>query len=96
MICLEVVYATPALQRVIPLTIASPVTIQKVIEASGIIEEFTELKLDSLVVGVWGKTKSLDSLVSEGDRIEIYRPLTLSPMEARRRRAAITRKQSKT
>jgi putative ubiquitin-RnfH superfamily antitoxin RatB of RatAB toxin-antitoxin module len=28
-----------------------------------------------------------DRVLEEGDRVELYRPLTLDPMEARRRRA---------
>lgn len=38
-------------------------------------------------IGIFGKCVSLDALLSEGDRIEIYRPLMQDPKEARRKRA---------
>ncbi len=41
--------------------------------------------------GIFGKLAGLDAALSEGDRVEIYRPLALDPKEARRRRAAAAR-----
>ncbi|MDD9868996.1 MAG: RnfH family protein [Gammaproteobacteria bacterium] len=38
-------------------------------------------------VGVFGRRVALDCVLEEGDRIEIYRPLRRTPMEARRIRA---------
>jgi len=40
------------------------------------------------VVGVWGKVQSRDRTLRDGDRVEIYRPLTADPKAARRKRAA--------
>ncbi|MEJ6000119.1 RnfH family protein [Paucibacter soli] len=37
-------------------------------------------------VGVWGRLQGLDTLLRPRDRIEIYRPLTVDPKEARRER----------
>jgi putative ubiquitin-RnfH superfamily antitoxin RatB of RatAB toxin-antitoxin module len=39
-------------------------------------------------VGIWGRIRALDTLLHDGDRIEVYRPLTIDPMAARRRRYA--------
>ncbi len=39
-------------------------------------------------VGVWGRLRPLHGLLEAGDRLEVYRPLTVDPMEARRRRHA--------
>jgi putative ubiquitin-RnfH superfamily antitoxin RatB of RatAB toxin-antitoxin module len=39
-------------------------------------------------VGIWGKIKSLDAVLNQQDRIEVYRPLIADPKEARHRRAA--------
>lgn len=44
--------------------------------------------LDALRVGVWGRMRPLDTLLRERDRIEVYRPLTVDPKEARRLRYA--------
>jgi putative ubiquitin-RnfH superfamily antitoxin RatB of RatAB toxin-antitoxin module len=41
-----------------------------------------------LAVGVWGRSKALTTILREGDRLEVYRPLTVDPKEARRQRYA--------
>ena len=41
---------------------------------------------DGLRLGVWGKPRSADTLLRDRDRVEIYRPLTVDPKEARRQR----------
>jgi putative ubiquitin-RnfH superfamily antitoxin RatB of RatAB toxin-antitoxin module len=38
-------------------------------------------------VGIFGKKKPLDTVLREGDRVELYRPLLADPKETRRRRA---------
>ncbi len=40
----------------------------------------------ALSCGVWGKVKELSAVLRERDRVEIYRPLTVDPKEARRLR----------
>ncbi len=37
-------------------------------------------------VGIWGHKAEPSERLSHGDRVEVYRPLTVDPMEARRRR----------
>jgi len=37
--------------------------------------------------GIFGRRVSLDAPLAEGDRVEVYRPLSADPKEARRRRA---------
>lgn len=85
---LEVVYALPDEQVVVELELESPVTIREAIAASGLLGEFPQIKLEDNMVGVFGYHHSLDHALSPGDRVEIYRPLTMSPVEARRLRAA--------
>ena len=43
-------------------------------------------------VGIFGKKKTLDTVLRERDRIEIYRPLMADPKESRRKRAARKRR----
>lgn len=38
------------------------------------------------LVGIWGRICSTDTLLRDGDRVEIYRPLLIDPKEARRLR----------
>ncbi|KQW42435.1 MULTISPECIES: RnfH family protein [unclassified Roseateles] len=44
--------------------------------------------LDQLRIGIWGRVRPLQTALRERDRIELYRPLTVDPMEARRLRYA--------
>lgn len=39
-----------------------------------------------LRIGIWGRVRPLDTPLRERDRIEVYRPLTVDPKEARRQR----------
>lgn len=39
-----------------------------------------------LALGVWGRLCAADTPLRHGDRVEVYRPLTVDPKEARRRR----------
>lgn len=41
-----------------------------------------------LRVGVWGRVRPLETPLRERDRVEVYRPLTVDPKEARRQRYA--------
>ena len=45
------------------------------------------LDLTSYRVGIYGKLKTLETVLRERDRVEIYRPLLADPKDARRRRA---------
>lgn len=40
----------------------------------------------ALAVGIWGRSAALDDVLGDRDRVEIYRPLTVDPKEARRQR----------
>lgn len=40
----------------------------------------------TLQIGCWGKRCALDAVLRDRDRVELYRPLALQPMEARRQR----------
>ena len=86
-IAIEVAYATPAKQTIIKLTVEQGTTIETAIERSGILELYPEIDLQLQKVGVFSKIKTLNYKVHQGDRIEIYRPLTIDPKEARRARA---------
>lgn len=40
------------------------------------------------VCGIWGRVVALDRALRAGDRVEMYRPLTVDPKTARRQRFA--------
>ncbi len=86
---LELVYALPGRQFLKSLEMKGSACIRDVIEQSGVLEEYTDLDIDTLSAGIFGKKKSLDTRVKDNDRVEIYRPLLIDPKEARRRRAQL-------
>ncbi len=44
--------------------------------------------LDQCRIGIWGRVRPLATPLRDRDRIEVYRPLTVDPKEARRLRYA--------
>jgi len=82
----EIVFAKPDQQLIIDVTVESH-TVEQVIVMSGILDQFPEIDLATINVGIFGKLCKLEKIVESGDRIEIYRSLTQSPMDARRNRA---------
>ena len=87
-ILIEVAYALPQKQIIIPIKIKSGATAEEAINASGIIKKFPEIDLNINQIGIFGKLTQLDHVMQERDRIEIYRPLIADPKEIRRQRAA--------
>lgn len=86
-ITVEVVHAGTAGQILRRVELAAGSTVMQAIEASGIVEMLPRGALDPRRLGIFARKVAPDQPVHDGDRIEIYRPLLLDPMEARRRRA---------
>ena len=87
-ISITVAYVSNKTSKEIALRVQNNTTIQKALITSGILAQFPEIDLKSTnKVGIFGKLHDLEHIVNDGDRIEIYRPLHLSPMEARKVRA---------
>ena len=84
----EVVYALPETQTLLSLEVDKGATVKDVILQSSILEEFPDLDIDSLDVGIFGKATKMSQLVRDKDRVEIYRPLIADPKEVRKRKAA--------
>ena len=61
-------------------------TVVDALRASGLGAEFPELQWNAETVGVWGRKAQPDDVLSDGDRIEVYRPLRVDPKVARRER----------
>ena len=82
----EVAYATPGEQRLLKVRAPSGITIRTAIECSGLLREFPEIDLNRIKVGIFSRRTQLTTVLRAGDRIEIYRPLAVDPMTARRAR----------
>ena len=81
-------YATPGDEFIHPMRVAPGTTVGQAIEASGVLARFPEISLVTQPVGIYGKKKTLETVLRERDRIEIYRPLVADPKDSRRKRAA--------
>lgn len=86
-IAVEVVYALPERQTLLTLQVPAGATVRETIEQSGVLQLHPEIDLSQTTVGIHGRRSPLDAHVREHDRVEIYRPLTADPKDARRRRA---------
>lgn len=62
------------------------------IAASGLTRRCPEVDPATMRVGIFGKLRTPDTVVREGDRIEVYRGLIADPKSARRKRVQATRK----
>lgn len=83
-ISIEVVFAAAEKQQLVTVTLPNGATVAEAIAQSSIASSFPQHDLRSLSVGVWGHEVTREHVLSDGDRIEIYRPLNMDPREARR------------
>ena len=84
----EVAYARPDQQIIIPVELPAGATLEQAIIQSRMLEQFPELDLKTAKVGVFGKLGKLSATLRNGDRVEIYRPLIADPKAVRKQRAA--------
>ncbi len=91
----SIAYATPLQQWELLLTVEDGCTAAWAIQRSGIVLKCPEIDLVKGKIGVYGRKVALDYPLRDGDRVEIYRALKISPKQARLRRA-ITLKNQKT
>ena len=87
-ISVSVVYALPGHQEKMVLSCPVGTTIRQAIAMSGIRSIITDLDFDKVEVGVYGFRRDYEYRLEDNDRVEIYRPLALTPTESRRLRAA--------
>ena len=74
-----ITYAEAKRQVVIEIDVADGTSIEQAIQSSGILGKFPEIDFTKNKVGIFGKLAPLEQLLSQGDRIEIYRPALGKP-----------------
>ncbi len=86
-ICVEVVYAEP--QRVIlkTLRLEPGACVADALRSAARDPDFAGVDLENSAIGIFGRLTRREEVLQQGDRIEIYRPLTADPKVARRARA---------
>lgn len=83
----EVAYGKPDEQTLLTVVLSAGSSAHDAIMACGLLQHYPELVPESLDIGIFGRKVTLEFLVSDGDRIEVYRPLLIDPKQARRNRS---------
>jgi putative ubiquitin-RnfH superfamily antitoxin RatB of RatAB toxin-antitoxin module len=68
------------------LQLAAGATVADALHASGWMARLGAATGDHLAISVWNRASPPDTPLRDGDRIELSRPLTVDPKEARRQR----------
>ncbi len=80
-----VAYADKFKQTWLKLDVPEGSTVQEAILRSGLLAQFPEIDLERNKVGIFGKIVRLDTPLEDGNRVEIYRPITADPETVERR-----------
>ncbi len=88
----EVVYATNTQQQIVILDLPKHSTIKDAIGLCGLFSDFVPVDLP---VGIFGQLRALESVLADGDRVEIYSPLLIDPKQARHQQVARELKQKR-
>jgi uncharacterized protein len=92
---IEVVWAGPEAQWLVPLVVPPGTTAIEAVRRSGLLERLGPDAPAVLKLGIFGRLAAHEVPVEEGDRVEIYRELVADPKDARRRRAKATQPRRK-
>ncbi len=84
---IELIYVNKNIQKQYYIMENDNISVRDVINKTGILKDFKEINLNVQLVGIFSKVVTLEQKVKNGDRIEIYRPLTINPKEARKIRS---------
>jgi uncharacterized protein len=81
-----VAYAAPGVELVVELTLAAPACVRDAIARSDIVRRCA-LDPATLVPAIFGQRADVTTPLSDGDRVELTRPLLVDPKRARVLRA---------
>ncbi|MBF6057885.1 MULTISPECIES: RnfH family protein [Thiomicrorhabdus] len=90
---IEIAYALEEEQFLWQQEVEEGCTIEQALAVSEFKKRFPQVNDDK--VGIFGKLASKDTVLREGDRIEIYRPLKADPRDRRRQKVEEERQGSK-
>ena len=85
-VAVTVAWATPAVQDVVPLALPAGATVGDAIARSGLVDRY-RIDLGAARLGIRGRRVREDTVLANGDRVEICQPLIADPKDARRARA---------
>lgn len=82
-----IAYALPQRHLWLSLELPAGSTVGEAIERSGIRRQFPEIELTDNI-GIFGQPTQLDTVLEDGDRVEIYRPVDYDAIVVRDRKRA--------
>lgn len=71
----SVVFAGEKRQAWVKVEVDDDSDVETAIRQSGLLNQFPEINLERMRLGIYGKLTELDSPLKAGDRVEIYRPI---------------------
>ena len=83
MIKVEVVYGNADKQTLIEVSVPEGASAQMALMHSGITKLHPEIDLNDLQLGIFSRPIESHTKLSPKDRVEIYRPLAIDPMQGR-------------
>ncbi len=86
----ELVYIDTDEEFIVSLDMAATATVADAVEQSQVLDKFPSLKAIDYQLGIYSQEVSAETRLQAGDRVEVYRPLVLDPMEVRRQRAKVS------
>ncbi len=89
---IEIAYAEPQRAIIKSLRLPAGACVADALRLAALDPEFSAVDIANSAIGIFGKVSRRDQSLRQGDRIEIYRPLSADPKEARRARAREARK----
>jgi uncharacterized protein len=87
LVAVTVVYALRERATEIAVELPEGATVAQALERSGFAARHPEANIADCPVGIFGTAVDRHAVVSDGDRVEVYRPLLADPKELRRTRA---------
>jgi len=80
-----IAYSNSIKQSWINIDIDENSTVIEAIHKSGLLQKHPEIDIKKNKLGVFGKIVKADKILTEGDRVEIYRAITADPLTVPRR-----------
>lgn len=94
-ITVEVAYALPHRQSLVSLQLPEGTTALEAAQCSGVADQFEGVDLANATLGIFGQIVAHGQVLRDGDRVEVYRPLTADPKTVRKARAERVRTRRK-
>ena len=88
-ILVSVALALPQRQEVVELELPEGATVADAVAAARLHERFAGIDAAALETGVWSRPRPPGTVLRDGDRVELYRPLQADAKAQRRARAGL-------